>query len=251
MINSTAWRQATRGAACGIHVAAQQMRATAGASTVSALLRETLTLVNALEATTHRARATAIINTAVAYVIDAAAVLKRSRFSSTAIVKFRQRVSGAIMRASGSVSQLGWAAGGGKGKPPPDIKRQYLSEQQSYLSAWVLQIAGGQTMPGGAGRARQYAQSLEIVYQRAYNRAMSEGTGLPPPPAMPKDWSTQCKNGCKCHWRGPVKVDDNTYKRWWVMTPAEHCPDCLRRTREWNPITYRRIGGVWEMEFSG
>ncbi len=95
------------------------------------LLQDALAQVIALEAATHRAQATGIINSAVQYVQDAAAVLKRSKFSSTAIVNFRGRVSGAMMRASGKLSQIGWTAGGGKGKPPADIKRDYLSQQQN------------------------------------------------------------------------------------------------------------------------
>lgn len=156
----------------------------------AALLQEALTQVIALEAATHRAKATGIINSAVLYVQDAAAVLKRSKFSSTAIVTFRARVSGAMMRASGQVAQLGWTAGGGTGKPPADIKRDYLSQQQNFLSNWILQIGTSQAMPGGAGRAEQYARGLERVYQLAYDRAAAGAIGLPPPPAMPKDWST-------------------------------------------------------------
>lgn len=215
------------------------------------LLREAFSLILALEAATHRAQATGLINNAVAWVVDAADVLKRSKFSSSAIVRFRARVSGAITRASGQIAQLGWSAGGGEGKPPADIKRTYLDNQQRFLSNWILQIGSGMTMPGGAGRAKQYAQSLEVVYQTAFNRAKSELTGLPAPPAMPRDGSTQCRGNCKCFWRGPNKQDDDTYKLWWTITPAEHCPDCLRRDKTWNPITYHRIDGVWAMELSG
>lgn len=221
------------------------------ASTDRPLLREALNLILALEAATHRAQATGLINGAVSWVIDAADVLKRSKFSSSAIVRFRSRVSGAIMRASGQIARLGWLAGGGTGDPPADIKRKYLDNQQTFLSNWILQIGSSMTMPGGAGRARQYAQSLEVVYQQAFNRAKSEAIGLPEPPAMPRDGSTQCRGNCKCFWRGPKRQDDDTYKLWWTITPAEHCQDCLRRDKEWNPITYHRIDGEWQMELSG
>lgn len=154
------------------------------------LLREAFNLILALEAATHRAQATGLINNAVAWVVDAADVLKRSRFSSSAIVRFRARVSGAITRASGQIAQLGWSAGGGEGKPPADIKRQYLDGQQSFLSNWILQIGSKMSMPGGQGRAEQYARSLERVYQTAFDRAANQLIGLPEPPAMPKDWST-------------------------------------------------------------
>jgi len=220
-------------------------------TTDRAILEASYALILALEATTHRAQATGIINDAVRYVQTAADVLKRSRFSSSAIVSFRSRVSGAITRSSGQLAQLGWLAGGGTGKPPADIKRNYLGKQQSFLSSWILQIGTAQAMPGGAGRAEQYARSLERVYQLAFDRAAAGAIGLPPPPAMPKDWSTVCKSGCKCFWKGPRKIDEDTYKRWWTITPAEHCPDCLRRDKTWNPITYRRINGIWQEELSG
>lgn len=155
-----------------------------------ALLEHAFKLILALEAATHRAQATGLINSAVAWVVDAADVLKRSRFSSSAIVRFRSRVSGAITRASGQIAQLGWSAGGGEGKPPADIKRTYLDNQQRFLSNWILQIGSKMTMPGGAGRAKQYAQSLERIYQTAFDRAANQVIGLPLPPAMPKDWST-------------------------------------------------------------
>lgn len=191
MLDQTAWRQTTREAARSMSVVARQMSdATKKAQSDFALLNEALALVKALEATTHRTRATGIINAAVAYVIDAAEVLKRSRFSSSAIVRFRGRVSGAIMRASGEIARLGWSAGGGEGDPPSDIRRTYLDEQQRFLSNWILQIGSKQTMPGGAGRARQYAQSLETVYQRAFARAKQEEIGLPEYPAIPRDGST-------------------------------------------------------------
>lgn len=215
-----------------------------------AALREVLRCVLLMEARTYRHQAKAIIDDAIEYVLDAADTLQRSRFSSTAIVTFRGRVSGALMRAAPKVSQLGWWAGGGEGDPPKEIHKTYLDAQQNYLSRWIWEIGTKLSMPGGAHRARMYAQSLETVYQRAYNRAKSEGAGLPELPAYPRDGSTQCRTNCNCYWEGPIKKADDEYWVYWRLRPGESCDDCLRRAVVWKPLKIVNVNGVWTFEES-
>jgi len=211
-------------------------------------LREILRCVHLLEARTYRHQAKAIIDEAIQYVLDAADVLQRSRFSSSAIVTFRQRVSGALMRSAPQIAQLGWWSGGGTDKPPSEIHRTYLDEQQAYLSRWIYEIGTHLSMPGGPNRARMYAQSLETVYQRAYHQAKSEDIGLPELPAYPRDGSTRCRMNCNCYWEGPIKKDETEYWVYWRLRPGESCEDCIARSKRWNPLKIVNVNGVWTFE---
>ena len=115
-----------------------------------------------------------------------------------------------------------------------------------------LEIGSQQAMPGGPYRARLYAQSLETVYQKAYNKAKSEDVGLPELPAYPRDGSTQCRMNCNCRWRGPIKKSDTEYWVYWELRPGESCPDCIRRAKEWAPLkfVYDPSIGTWVTEQS-
>gem|GEM_PF-2992585 len=212
-------------------------------------LAEALALVRLLEARTYRHQAKALIAQAVAEVEAAAAALEASRFSQSARLTFRSRVSGMLRRSAPAMAQLGWYAGGGTGKPPPEIARTFIDEQQQFLSRWFLQIKAAGALVGGAVRARMYAQALEQVYQRAYMAAAGQKVGLPPLPAYPRDGSTRCKMNCNCYWEGPLKREDENgvyYELYWRLRPGESCEDCIRRaTVQWNPLRIINLNGIW------
>lgn len=52
-------------------------------------------------------------------------------------------------------------------------------------------------------------------------------------PYIPRDGSTECLNGCHCRWELSVaeERDDGTrvVHAIWLMSPAEHCDDCIAR----------------------
>jgi len=215
-------------------------------------LTEALRLVLLLEARTYRNQAKQVITQALQDATTAADALAASRFSQSARLTFRSRISGMLRRSAPALAQLGWWAGGGAGKPPPEIARNFIDEQQKFLSRWFLQIKAAGDLVGGAARARMYAQALEQVYQKAYMAAKSAKVGLPPLPAYPCDGSTRCRTNCNCYWEGPLEREDDNgryYALYWRLRPGESCDDCIRRaTVQWNPLKVVNVSGVWTFE---
>lgn len=215
-------------------------------------LTEALRLVLLLEARTYRNQAKQVITQALQDATTAADALAASRFSQSARLTFRSRISGMLRRSAPALAQLGWWAGGGAGKPPPEIARNFIDEQQKFLSRWFLQIKAAGDLVGGAARARMYAQALEQVYQKAYMAAKSAKVGLPPLPAYPRDGSTRCKMNCNCYWEGPLEREDENgryYALYWRLRPGESCDDCIRRaTVQWNPLKVVNVNGIWTFE---
>jgi len=220
-------------------------------TTDRAALLEALRLVRLMEAETFRAQALALVSQGAQYVTDAANVLKNSKFSPTARLNFRARVSGMLRRFAHQIADLGWQAGGGvAGKYPQELIAEYMTNQQAHLSRWFGEIKQSSALPGGDMRARMYAESLMGLYRQAWEAAQRVDTGLPALPAEPRDGSTQCLVYCLCHWE--IKKQSPTeYDCYWRLTPAEHCDNCLCRAERWNPLKYRKSNGIWISEESG
>lgn len=127
------------------------------------------------------------------------------------------------------MSQRDWGAVGGL------LSKQYalMPEFQRALEAGELSEAQIRQ------RMHQYFESAPEAYERG-NAAAHSIFSLP---AYPRDGSTECMNGCKCHWRivdGELSGDADCY---WEISPlAENCPTCLKRATLWYPIRYR--GGI-------
>lgn len=189
-----------------------------------------------------KTQALVIIDAAVAYIQAAADRLKSSKFSESAIEKFRSNISGELKRASYKLVALGWADGNGKGTAPGDIATRYINEQANFLENWIADIAQQGKLPGGVGRATMYGESLGQVYQRAYIAARGERVGLPELPAYPRDGSTVCLMHCRCQWQ-IKRVSDVFYEARWILGKAEHCPDCIKRADLWGPISIIRPQG--------
>jgi len=87
-----------------------------------------------------------------------------------------------------------------------------------------------------AARSRMYMRSSREAFERAKARAV----GVPPLPAYPGDGSTRCLTNCACQWEIIPEVQDDgaiVYNCYWRLGPTEHCPDCIERSRQWNPYT--------------
>lgn len=180
--------------------------------------------------------------------IQAAAMkLQASKFSESAIATFRQNVSGQLKRDGRDIAQMGWFEGKGKEQDfDPGRYNDYISEQLEFLDGWVSEIRKAGALPGGVGRAALYGESLGQVYQRYYVAARGARVGLPDLPAYPRDGSTVCRVRCRCQWK-IVKRDNELYEATWQMGQAEHCPDCIERSKTWAPLRliYMRDEGVW------
>ncbi len=73
----------------------------------------------------------------------------------------------------------------------------------------------------------------------AYERANAEAYGLPPLPQYPGDGNTECSKGCKCSLRILTLLGNGNFDVIWMLGIAEHCPDCVRLSREWSPLRIR------------
>ena len=189
-----------------------------------------------------RSNSNEIIQTSVLYITAAANVLMASKFSATAIDTFRSKISGQLKRASFQLVALGWTDGNGAGDVPNDIARRYVDEQLHFLENWLADIAQGGNLPGGAGRAAMYGESLGQCYQRAYIAARGSRVGLPDLPAYPRDGSTVCLTHCRCQWQ-IKKVSAVYYEATWKLGVAEHCPQCIERSQLWGPLSIIRVQG--------
>ena len=208
------------------------------------VLRTLLEAVTLIEAATARSRAQKLIDQGARRVRDASDKLQKSRFSPSARLTFRAKVSGMLRRSAAKIAALGWEAGGGEGKPPPELTREYMTNQQKHLSNWFRQIKQAKALPGGAHRAQMYADSLMGLYQKAWGKGQEKKTGMPELPAYPRDGTTLCLVYCRCRWR-IKKISDTEYKAYWILGVAEHCPNCKCRARHWNPLTIVLLDGVW------
>ena len=57
-------------------------------------------------------------------------------------------------------------------------------------------------------------------------------------PAYPGDGSTLCRVNCHCHWEHLFN-NGAWYGSNWVLGVADHCIDCVERSRKWNPFIPR------------
>lgn len=111
----------------------------------------------------------------------------------------------------------------------PELRRQY-----TYLDKFgrTVVAAAKQGKPLGfvESRAKLYGKAMQAVFWK---------TAIPVRlPQVPRDGSTACRTNCKCRLRYEDEYQDNVLvavKVWWKLSPAEHCDDCLRLGREWNP----------------
>jgi len=208
---------------------------------IDADLYKLLETIQIMEAATFRAQAMAIVAQATQYIQQAVAVLQNSRFSPSARLNFRARISGALRRNASTILDLGWQAGGGDpGKAPPELLSEYMDNQQAHLSAWFLQIKSTQKIPGGELRAQMYAESLMGLYRQGWEAAQRASTGVPALPAEPRDGSTLCLMFCLCHWE-IRKISPDEYHAFWRKTDAENCLTCLCRAEFWNPLKITRV----------
>lgn len=116
--------------------------------------------------------------------------------------------------------------------------RRLVDRQFMFLQDWTTTL-DVENMPSEAymnNRIGMYGNNA--VSSAEVGNSLARG--LPLLPAYPRDGSTQCYTNCKCKWRyNKLKTEDNAYNVFWVMGYAEHCPNCFKRSRTWNPLKYR------------
>lgn len=194
-----------------------------------------------------------LIQAAVLRISAAADVLAASKFSDTAISRFRGAIAGQLNKASRRMVELAWADGNGSGDVPYDIAADYFDEQMNFLGDFVIAISearGDRKIPGGAFRAAMYGESLGQCYQKAYFRARGSRSETPMPdlPEYPRDGNQKCRVNCRCEWR-IVKRSNTQYEATWKLNPADHCESCIENARKWNPLMILQDvkTGEWSM----
>lgn len=119
----------------------------------------------------------------------------------------------------------------------PELKKQYR-----YLRrfARAIEVAAEQDKPIDfvVARARLYAKSSQAMFWK---------TAIPVDlPQTPRDGNTQCLTNCRCYLDYDYERDENgaivAVLVYWRLTPAEHCEDCKKLGREWNPRRFETEG---------
>lgn len=85
---------------------------------------------------------------------------------------------------------------------------------------------------------RNYSQGFVRGSKTAYEQGNASSYGLPELPQYPGDGNTACKVGCQCHLV-IVPLEGTNWDVYWTLGIAEHCKDCLRLARTWNPLRIR------------
>lgn len=111
-----------------------------------------------------------------------------------------------------------------------------LKAQYRYLNGLAEDIASGKLLVDGRLQVGRIRARMEMYFRganMAYERGKSNSLGMPRLPAYPGDGTTQCLTNCACHWH--IEETDDEWLATWTLGAAEHCPDCVRRSGEWNP----------------
>lgn len=111
-----------------------------------------------------------------------------------------------------------------------------LGSQLGYLQGFVGVLASTEDVTPFVSRAVSYAAAVVDPFWQ------SKTFGLPLP-TYPGAGDTECKQWCRCKW--DIKWIDRTKgdaDAYWKLGKAEHCPTCLERADQWNPLRIR--GGM-------
>lgn len=105
---------------------------------------------------------------------------------------------------------------------------QIIRGQYSYLNGF-LDALNSMSAAQALARAALYAHSARSSYWRGLAQVNSISL-----PAYPGDGTTRCKMNCRCRWH--LEYSATEIRAYWQLGAAEHCPDCVARAAEWNPI---------------
>lgn len=115
-----------------------------------------------------------------------------------------------------------------------------LVEQYKYLNRFADQIFGGDT-GSLSDRETQLTIRMTMYFRSAmesYGKALVKSYGMPALPQYPGDGKTECLTACRCHLE--IEETKTAWQVRWVMSEAEHCPDCERLAGEWNPLIIKK-----------
>jgi hypothetical protein len=106
--------------------------------------------------------------------------------------------------------------------------------QISYLNGFRRAIVG-MTAAGVIARAALYAGAITGLFYATVSRVL----GLPDLPAQP-GVLTSCLTHCHCRWDIVTLAGNGNWDCYWIIDRAvENCPECIRRSEEFNPLQIR------------
>jgi len=112
----------------------------------------------------------------------------------------------------------------------PELKRQYR-----YLDRFAAQIQAR----AEAGKPITFAVQRAKLYARSTQASMWRSAVPVKLPQVPRDGQTRCRTNCKCRLQFDYQRGEagqiTAVLVYWKLRPAEHCEDCIRLSREWNP----------------
>jgi hypothetical protein len=136
------------------------------------------------------------------------------------------------------------AAKGGKSQMTPSdwgTLGAQLKKQYKYADGFALKLAAGAYRQSEVGkvidRMNRYLPPSQQANDRGELAATYPGLKLP---AQPKDGSTECSFGDGCSWR--IVEESDRWLAYWELGPTEHCPTCLWRSQNWNPLIIKKDG---------
>lgn len=150
----------------------------------------------------------------------------------TAKNRLRERLREVVARLHTEAAQ---AAAGQAGTfvDLPALRRRIAAEQET-LDGFIRDITG-MTEARALQRIALYAR------QAQHTGSVIAASQLPTLPIYPGDRRLACNGFCKCHLE-VRRVGPSDFDVYWMLGAAEHCPDCVRLSLEWNPLEVR--GGV-------
>lgn len=109
-------------------------------------------------------------------------------------------------------------------------------EQFVYLDRWAGQMQIQQALNENqlANRARLYGESSSSSFEAGKLSSVGIKQSLP---QLPGDGQTRCRTNCKCFL--DIQQVEGGFDVYWKLREAEHCPDCTRLARTWNPLRIR------------
>jgi hypothetical protein len=114
---------------------------------------------------------------------------------------------------------------------------RYIRDQYAYLHNYAQQVqqSAEGALTGGTFYSEKYLEWRSRLYGGNARATFYRGLAMGLLKQVPGDGQTQCKTNCKCELRFEEGDQPGLVWVFWELRPAEHCPDCVRLSQEWNP----------------
>ena len=154
--------------------------------------------------------------------------LTRRRWANAMRKEINQTATAEYLAGVGGVNNMS--------KKDYRILENSIKTQWEYFNKFEKQVKVAGASAETAMSQEQIGQRSELYMENTkkdFERAKVEARGMPNLPQYPGDGRTICGVNCKCFW--DIKLVEDVWQARWTLTPAEHCPDCLRNSQRYNP----------------